>query len=192
MQPRFFESGAEFGRWLEKHHASTQELLVGFYHKKANRGPTYQEALDQALSFGWIDGVRKNVGAGMYTIRFTPRRPGSTWSAVNIRRVRELESLGMMKPPGLRAFRERDERKARQYSYEREHAALDPSLEAALRADKKAAAFFDAQPPGYRKIVTFWIMSAKKEETQARRLAHLLERSRHGARIDLLKPTGKG
>lgn len=188
MEPRFFKSATDFGRWLAGHHATAREILVGFYRKKANRGLTYPEALDQALCFGWIDGVRRRLDENAYTIRFTPRRPGSVWSAVNLRRARELESRGLMKPPGQRAFRERDERKTRQYSYEREHATLAPPLAAVLRAEKKAAAFFDAQPPGYKKIVTFWIMSAKKDETRARRLAHLVERSAAGARIDMLNP----
>ena len=148
--------------------------------------------LDEALAFGWIDGVRKRLDAASYTIRFTPRRPGSIWSAVNIARARELEAGGRMRPPGLCAFRERDERKTRQYSYEREHTSLDPELESRLRANADAASFFDRQPPGYGRIVCFWIMSAKKEDTRLRRLAQLIERSAHGARIDLLKPNRKG
>lgn len=188
---RFFESAAAFHAWMEKHHANANELLVGFHKKATGRGMTYPEALDEALAFGWIDGVRKRVDDEAYTIRFTPRRPGSTWSAVNSKRVGELISLGRMQAAGLRAFRERDERKTRQYSYEREQPALDPALEATLRANRKASAFFDEQPPGYRRIVTFWVMSAKKEETRARRLAHLIERSASGSRIDLLKPGQK-
>ena len=189
MKPAFFKSPTDFRDWLDRHHADAGELLVGFYKRESGRGGiAYPEALDAALSFGWIDGVRKRLDAEAYTIRFTPRRPGSAWSAVNIARVRELTSRGLMQPPGLRVFQERDERKARQYSYEREQAELHPALDAALRANRKAAAFFDAQPPGYRKIVTFWVMSAKKEETRARRLAHLIERSASGNRIDLLKP----
>jgi len=192
MKPAFFKSAADFRRWLEQHHATARELLVGLYRKESGRGGiTYPEALDAALSFGWIDGVRKRIDADAYTIRFTPRKPGSIWSAVNIERVRELTSQGLMQPPGLRVFRERDERKTRQYSYERERGKLDPALEAALLANSKAASFFDAQPPGYRRITAFWVMSAKKEETRARRLAHLIERSASGARIDLLKPNRK-
>ncbi|MGB9458506.1 MAG: YdeI/OmpD-associated family protein [Bryobacteraceae bacterium] len=192
MKPAFFKSAADFRRWLDQHHATARELLVGLYRKESGRGGiTYPEALDAALSFGWIDGVRKRIDADAYTIRFTPRKPGSIWSAVNIERVRELTSQGLMQPPGLRVFRERDERKTRQYSYERERGKLDPALEAALRANLKAASFFDAQPPGYRKIAIFWVMSAKQEETRARRLAHLIERSASGSRIDLLKPNRK-
>ena len=188
MKPRFFKSARAFHEWLEKHHATTRELLVGFYRKGLGRGLTYREALDQALAYGWIDGVRRRLDVESYAIRFTPRRPGSTWSAVNIARASELTAGGLMKEPGLRAFRERDERKTRLYSYEREHRGLDPALASALCANTAASAFFDAQPPGYRKTVTFWIMGAKKEETRRRRLAHLMERSTDGARIDLLAP----
>ncbi len=189
--PRFFESPADFRRWLAAHHAPVGELLVGFYKKALGRGLTYPEALDEALSFGWIDGVRKSLDASSYTIRFTPRKKGSVWSAVNIKHVQELTARGLMKPPGLRAFRDRDPQKTRQYSYEREHATLDPGLEMTLRANKKASAFFDAQPPGSRKILTFWVMSAKKEETRLRRLRHFIERAASGSRIDLLKPQRK-
>jgi uncharacterized protein YdeI (YjbR/CyaY-like superfamily) len=188
MQPAFFQSAADLRGWLDRHHATASELLVGFYRKASGRGITYREALDEVLAFGWIDGVRKRLDAETYTIRFTPRKAGSIWSAVNIRRVRELTSLGLMEPPGLRAFRARDERKTRQYSYERETTQLDPALHQILRANRKASSFFDAQPPGYRKTVIFWVMSAKKDETRERRLAHLIERSANGARVDLLKP----
>jgi len=192
MKPAFFKSAADFRDWLAQHHADARELLMGFYRKESGRGGiTYPEALDEALSFGWIDGVRKRIDAESYTIRFTPRKPGSIWSAVNIQRVGELTARGLMKPPGLRVYAERDERKSRQYSYEREQAQLDPALDAALRANRKASSFFDAQPPGYRRTATFWVMSAKQEETRARRLAHLIERSASGARIDLLRPNRK-
>jgi uncharacterized protein YdeI (YjbR/CyaY-like superfamily) len=191
-KPRFFESVAVFHRWLGEHHANARELLVGFHKKHANRGLTYSEALDEALCFGWIDGVRKRLDEDAYAIRFTPRKPGSIWSAVNIARARALEAAGRMQASGLQAFHGRDERKERQYSYEREHAVLDRSLDAKLRANRMAAGFFDAQPPGYRRIVTFWIMQAKKPETRERRLAHLIERSASGARIDLLNPKPKG
>jgi uncharacterized protein YdeI (YjbR/CyaY-like superfamily) len=191
MRATFFNSAADFRRWLDEHHATASELLLGFYKKALGRGITYPEALDEALCFGWIDGVRRGVDAETYTIRFTPRRPRSNWSEVNIRRVQELLSQRRMKPPGIKAFRERDERKAAQYSYERELERLDPALDGALRANPKAASFFDTQPPGYRKTATIWVMSAKKEETRARRFAHLIERSASGARIDLLNPNRK-
>jgi uncharacterized protein YdeI (YjbR/CyaY-like superfamily) len=188
MKPAFFESPAAFQVWLAKHHDSETELLVGFHKKATGRGITYQEALDEALAHGWIDGVRKRLDDEAYTIRFTPRKPGSFWSVVNTKRVEELIAQRRMKPPGMRAFEQRDQDKTRQYSYERENAKLDPTLEAALRANTKASAFFGAQPPGYRRIVTHWVMSAKKDETRTRRLAHLIERSAQGARIDFMKP----
>lgn len=188
MTPVFFQSAAEFRKWLADHHATVRELFAGFYKKASGRGITYPEALDAALAFGWIDGVRKRIDADSYTIRFTPRKAGSTWSAVNVKRVHELTAQGLMEPPGLRAFAKCDERKARQRSMEREGGKLDKALDEALRADRKASAFFDSQPPGYRKTVTFWVMSAKKEETRARRMAHLIERSANGARLNLLDP----
>ncbi len=191
MKPTFFKSAAEFRGWLDKHHAIEGELLVGFYRKESGGGIRYQEALDEELCFGWIDGVRKRIDAEAYTIRFTPRKLGSIWSVVNIQRVQGLITLGRMKPAGLRAIEERDERKARQYSYEREHVRLDPALNAMLRANQKASSFFDAQPFGYRRIVNFWVMSAKREETRARRLARLIEVSAMEARIDFLNPNRK-
>jgi len=188
MKPTFFQSPADFHRWLDAHHAASTELLVGFYKKELGRGITYPEALDEALAFGWIDGVRKRLDADSYTIRFTPRKPKSIWSVANIKRVRELIALGRMQPSGQRAFDGRDEERTKKYSYEREQATLAPALEAALRANRKAASFFDAQPPGYRKLATFWIMNAKQEETRERRLAVLVERSANGHRIDQLNP----
>jgi len=191
LVPVFFKSPDAFHAWLRKNHAAERELLVGLYKKELGRGITYPEALDAALAYGWIDGVRKRLNEEAYTIRFAPRKPGSIWSQVNLRRVEVLIAEGRMAAPGLRVFRERDEQKTRKYSYERSQAVLDPALDASLRANKKAAEFFDAQPPGYRKVVVFWIMSAKKEETRARRLAQLIERSAKGARIDLLNPNRK-
>jgi uncharacterized protein YdeI (YjbR/CyaY-like superfamily) len=190
MKPTFFDSPAAFRAWLSKHHASETELLVGFHKKATARGITYQEALDEALAFGWIDGVRRRVDDTAYTIRFTPRKPGSIWSVVNTKRVEELIALKRMKPPGLRAFQDRDAKKTRQYSYEREQSKFDPTLEAQLRADAKASAFFEAQPPGYRKIVTHWITSAKQEETRTRRMAKLIDYSARSTRIDFMKPLG--
>lgn len=188
MKPRFFKSAADFRAWLDKNHATTSELLIGLYKKELCRGITYPEALDEALSFGWIDGVRKRISANAYTIRFTPRKRGSIWSQVNIKHVQELIASGRMSATGLRVFQTRDKAKARLYSYEREQAKLDRALEAILRANKKAASFFDAQPPGYRRTIVFWVMSAKKEETRARRMKHLIENSAKGVRLGLLTP----
>lgn len=191
MKPRFFKSAADFRAWLSKNHATTSELLIGLYKKELRRGITYPEALDEALSFGWIDGVRKRIDANCYTIRFTPRKRGSIWSQVNIKRVQELIASGQMGEVGLRVFQERDKAKARLYSYEREQAKLDRVLEATLRANRKASLFFDAQPPGYRRTIIFWVMSAKKEETRIRRMKRLIEISAKNTRIDLLSPNRK-
>lgn len=191
MEPTFFKSAAGFRRWLDKHHATDREVLAGFYKKESGGGISYQEALDEALSYGWIDGVRKRIDAEAHTIRFTPRKPGSLWSAVNIQRVHELISCGSMKPAGLRAFERRDEQKTRKSWKVREFGRLDPALDAILRADQRASSFFDAQPAGYRRTVTFWVMTAKRAETRARRLAHVIELSASETRIDVLNPNRK-
>ena len=182
--PRFFKSGAAFGQWLEAHHDTATEALVGFYKTKASkRGITYQEALDEALSFGWIDGIRRSLDDERYTIRFTPRKPRSIWSKVNIKRVGELTAAGRMRAPGLAAFAKRDEKRSGTYSYERPVTELDEASMKVLAADSKAFAFYQRQAPGYRRIVANWVTSAKKPETRARRLATLVECSRDGRKI---------
>ena len=189
MKARFFASVDDFRAWLTERHASEGELLLGFYKKELGRGITYAEALDAALAFGWIDGVRKRLNAEAYTIRFTPRKARSIWSAVNIKRAKELEAAGRMAPAGLRAFHERDEKRARLYSYERAAAKLDAPLEAKLRANRKASEFFDSQPAGYKRVAIFWVMSAKKQETRERRLGVIIASSAKGKRIDMLNPS---
>jgi len=191
MEAIFFSNSAAFRRWLSRNHATKNEILVGLYRKSAGQGISYAEALDEALAFGWIDGVRKRLNDDSYTIRFTPRKQRSIWSAVNIKRAEELMSLGRMAPAGIEAFRARDEKRSRLCSCEREQMKLDPQLAVALRANSEASAFFEAQPPGYRKTVTFWIMSAKRDETRARRQIQLIERSASGKRIDMLSPNRK-
>jgi len=190
MEPKFFRSGAEFRRWLATNHATSKELLVGFYKVGSRRGGvTYRDALDAALAYGWIDGVRRGIRSHAYSIRFTPRAKDSYWSAVNTKRFRELQKLGQIAPPGLSAFERRDAKRTKEYSFERAQATVfDRATESQLRASPSAAAFFDAQPPGYRKIVTLWVMSAKTDPTRQKRLAILLGRSARGLRIDLLKP----
>ena len=186
MQPRYFVSPVDFRRWLEKNHGDAAELFVGF-HKKSSGHPsiTYSEALDEALCFGWIDGVRKSVDETRYTIRFTPRRPKSKWSAVNIKRAGELKAFGRLKPSGLAAFEGREQVKAG-YSYEERPHALDSVCEERFRAHPKAWEFFQAQPPGYRRTVSFWIMSAKKDETRSRRLGQLIESSEKKVRVGIV------
>jgi uncharacterized protein YdeI (YjbR/CyaY-like superfamily) len=182
MRPRFFATAQEFRAWLGEHHEDSEELWVGFYRKDTPRpGITWPEAVDQALCFGWIDGVRRRVDDTRYTNRFTPRRARSTWSAINIDRAKELIRRGLMRPAGLRAFEARGDDRSALYSYEQRHAArLDPEQERALRANRKAWAFFQEQPPWYRRAVVHWITSAKKDETRSRRLSRVIEES--GAR----------
>ena len=183
--PTFFATPEDFRAWLEKHHQTEKELLVGFYKKGSGRPSiTWPESVDEALCFGWIDGVRKSLGEESYTIRFTPRKPDSNWSAVNVARVAELTRLDRMRPAGLAAFEKRSEAKTGIYSYEqRKEAKLEKALEKQLRADKKAWEFFQAQPPGYRQLMIFWVMDAKKEETLQKRLSKLIEESAQGRRI---------
>jgi uncharacterized protein YdeI (YjbR/CyaY-like superfamily) len=190
MKPRFFAHAAGLHAWFKKHHDRADELLVAFYKKTSGRPSiTYPEALDQALAFGWIDGIRRRLDEEAYTIRFTPRRPASIWSRVNVKRAEELIARGEMHASGLRRFRERNQEKTAGYVRPEEQ-TLDPSLAAVLRANKKAAAFFEAQPSGYRNMMIAWIMNAKKEETRARRFANLIAHSEKGRRIDPMNPNG--
>lgn len=185
---------SDFRRWLEKHHDKAQELWVGFYKRSSDKlSITWPEAVDQALCFGWIDGIHKRIGDVSYTIRLTPRKPNSTWSSVNIKRARELSKLGLMRPAGLKALAERKQDKADIYSYEqRKTARLSDAFERQFRANKKAWAFFQAQAPWYRRTATYWVISAKKEETRLKRLAALINSSAHGRTIPpLTRPTPK-
>lgn len=187
MKPTFFKSGDDFRNWLDKNHGKQQELLLGFYKKASgNSGITYQEALDEALAYGWIDGIRKSVDDASYTIRFTPRKPKSIWSMVNIKRVGELTKLGRMQAPGLKAFEGRDVKRAQLYSYERKTSKLDGELEKRLKANKRAWEFFQAQPPGYQRVISWWVISAKQEETRLRRLQTLIKDSEQGRRVGIL------
>lgn len=179
MKPRFFRSAAGFRAWLSQHHGKRVELWVGF-HKKHTEKPsiTYSEALDEALCFGWIDGLRKRMDGASYTIRFTPRQPRSQWSHVNIRRARELIASRRMRAPGRAALERRLEDAAT-----RQSARLDPTYVKKLRENRRAWAYFRAQPPGYQRTAQVWVMSAKREETRMRRLTTLIERSARGVRL---------
>jgi uncharacterized protein YdeI (YjbR/CyaY-like superfamily) len=193
MEPIFFETPAEFRAWLEEHHADETELLVGF-HKKGTGRPslTWPESVDQALCFGWIDGLRRSLGEHSYTIRFTPRKARSTWSAINIKRAEALIEEGLMRPNGVAAFERRSDDRSRIYAYEqRKQAKLDPAAEKELRANRKAWAFFSEQAPWYRRTATHWVISAKKEETRRRRLRQLIDDSAAGRRLVQLTPPGK-
>ena len=183
MTPRYFTSAAGFRRWLESHHAGVSELWVGFYRKaSAKGGLTYPEAVDEALCFGWIDGVKKRVDEASYVHRFTPRKRDSYWSAVNTKRFTHLLESGVVAPPGVEAFERRDRTKTEKYSFERERPAFDAVAERAFKAHADAWTFFRAQPAGYQRLLTFWVMSAKQEETRLRRLAVLVEKSAKGKR----------
>ena len=183
MKPKYFATPAGFREWLERHHEQESELWVGF-HKKTSGTPsiTWPESVDEALCFGWIDGIRKTVDENRYMIRFTPRKPKSNWSAVNIGRVAELKKLGRMKPAGLKAFEERVAK--RDYAYESARPAeFSAELERKFRTNRKAWAFFEAQAPYYRRTLTFWVMTAKKEETRLSRLEKLIAASAAGKRV---------
>lgn len=193
-EPMFFATPADFRRWLEAHHDDTPELLVGFYKRAVGKPSiTWPESVDAALCFGWIDGVRKSIDGDSYTIRFTPRKARSTWSAVNIRRFGELVELGLVHPAGQAAFERRTEDRSGIYSYEqRGEAELGPEYERQLRANEAAWAYFQAQPGSYRKAATWWVVSAKKEETRVRRLGQLIEYSAQGNPIpQFIRPIPK-
>lgn len=187
-EPTFFPTPAELRDWLERHHQSETELWVGFYKKGSGRPSiTWPESVDEALCFGWIDGVRRSLDAESYVIRFSPRRRGSIWSEVNTRRARELIEMGRMEPAGLRAFEARDPERTRAYSFEqRSTARLTEDDEAHFRANRVAWEFFQSQPPGYRRTALWWVMSAKREATRQRRLRQLIADCEAGRRIGLL------
>ncbi|MGH2751957.1 MAG: YdeI/OmpD-associated family protein [Actinomycetota bacterium] len=193
MKPTFFATPAEWRAWLEEHHHHAQECLVGFYKRASGRPSiTWSESVDQALCFGWIDGVRKSIDDVSYSIRFSPRKPRSSWSAVNIKKVEELKRLGLMRPAGLAAFEKRSEERSAVYSYERATAELGAAYEQRLRANKRAWVFWQAQPPWYRRAASWWVISAKKEETRLRRLATLIEDSKQQRTIaPLTRPQKK-
>ena len=192
MKVTHFTSPSQFRRWLDHYHDKASELWVGF-HKKGSGKPsiTYNESLDEALCFGWIDGVRKSVNETSYTIRFTPRRARSVWSLVNIRHAKRLKKLGRMKPSGLKAFAAREEKRSGIYSFEGAPRKLDAAYEKKFKANQKAWAFFQAQPPGYQRTASFWVMSAKQEETRLRRLDRLISDSAKGLRLGLITATSK-
>jgi uncharacterized protein YdeI (YjbR/CyaY-like superfamily) len=184
MKPHYFTSPLKFHQWLEKNHAAAAELWVGFYKKSSGKPSiTYPEALDEALCFGWIDGIRKSVDEERYTIRFTPRQPGSNWSNVNIKRVKELTAAGRMRPVGLAAFEARTAEKSGVYSYENRPRRLSAEYEQKFRANQQAWEFFQSQAPYYQRTACAWVMTAKKEETRLRRLTALIEDSAQGTKV---------
>jgi len=184
LRPTFFRSASDFRRWLEKHHETAPEAWVGFYKKGSGKqGITYAEAVDQALCYGWIDGIKKRVDENGHTHRFSPRQSKSAWSTINIKRAENLKRLGFMQPRGLEAFEKRDPARSGIYSFENRPRRFAPALDRRFRASKKAWAFFQAQPPGYRRLMIFLVMSAKQDETKERRLARLIEASANQTRL---------
>ena len=192
MDVAFYESSSEFRRWLRENHATAKELWVGFHKKSsATKGITYAEAVDEALCFGWIDGIRKRIDATRYTIRFTPRTARSIWSNVNINRVRELLDIGLMQPAGLKAYNQRDQTQSSHYSYEADTRQLDERYERTFRANTQAWSFFQEQAPSYQRAANWWVMSAKKEETQLKRLAALIKASEKEQKVANLTRVSK-
>lgn len=183
----FFFTAAEFRDWLSEHHASDVEVWVGF-HKKATGRPSmsWSESVDEALCYGWIDGVRKSLDAERYVIRFSPRKAVSIWSDVNMAKVKKLIAEGRMRPSGLAAWERRDEARSGIYSFERKAASLDDAQIALFRKNRGAWKFFEAQPPGYRRIAAHYVSSAKREETREKRLAVLIAHSAKGERLPAL------
>ena len=194
-KPKFFASPSAWRTWLENHHADRQELWVGFYKRDSGRPSiTWPESVDGALCFGWIDGIRKTIDGGSYMIRFTPRKARSTWSAINIKRVAELTTQGLMHPAGLAAFEKRDDDRSAIYAYEqRKDAKLPPQLEKEIRKNVAAWKYFQTQAPWYQRTSAYWVISAKKEETRMKRLATLIDCSARGSRIPALnRPSTSG
>ncbi len=189
MNPKFFKTPSDFRKWLEAYHSTAKELWVGFYKKNSGKPSiTWPESVDEALCFGWIDGIRKNIDEESYQIRFSPRKPRSIWSAVNIRNAERLIKEGRMQPAGLKAYEARTANRSGIYAYEQRSPELVEPYLGNLKRNRKAWEFFQAQPLGYRKTINWWIVSAKKEETRLKRLEQLIEESAAGHRIGLLTP----
>jgi uncharacterized protein YdeI (YjbR/CyaY-like superfamily) len=184
-EPIFFPTPAAFRKWLTKNHATCRAQWIGFYRKASGRPSiTWPESVDEALCVGWIDGLRKTIDAESYKIRFTPRKKESNWSSVNIARVKELTKQGRMQPAGLEAFARRKPEKSGIYAYEnRTSAVLDKADEKRLRSNRKAWEFFQRQPPGYRQLAIWYVVTAKKEETREARLRKLIAQCEAGRRI---------
>lgn len=184
MEALFFATPQEFRKWLEKNHTTATEVIVGFY-KIGTKKPsmTWSESVDQALCFGWIDSVRRSIDKDSYCNRFTPRKPTSIWSAINIKKVEDLTKAGLMKSAGLRAFEFKKEEKTSMYSHERELASLTPEFEKQFKTNKKAWDFFNNQAPSYKKVMLHWIMSAKQEKTRVSRLEKTIRESEQEKRV---------
>lgn len=188
MKPTYFKTADQFRAWLVKNHDKADELFIGMYRKGTGKiGITYKEAVDEALCFGWIDGIARRVDEVSFQQRFTPRRPKSIWSAVNIANVERLRKAGKLHESGERVFASRDPARANLYSFEQKKPPeLTPEFVATFRKNKKAWAFWEKQPPGYRKAASWLVISAKQQATQDRRLAQLINLSARGERLPRL------
>jgi len=192
MEPIFFDSPQAFRAWLEANHATANEVWVGFYNKKSGKTTlTWSEAVDQALCFGWIDSLGKGIDGERRMLRFSPRKKGSIWSGVNIKKIEALTAQGLMYPAGLEAYSHRKEEKSNVYAYEQGEVALEAAQEATFRANVTAWDYFQQQAPNYRKRALWWVVSAKKEETRHKRLATLIEDSENGQWLKQYIPIGK-
>ncbi|MGH9933328.1 MAG: YdeI/OmpD-associated family protein [Pyrinomonadaceae bacterium] len=192
MKPIFFKTPADFRKWFATHHASETELWVGFYKKDSGKASiNWPQSVDEALCFGWIDGIRQSTDDVSYKIRFTPRKARSTWSAVNIKRAGELIEQGLMQAAGLKAFAAREENRSGIYSYEQRSAVLPDQYGKELKKNPAAWKFFQAQPPSYRKAANWWVLSAKRKETRLKRLEKLIDHSAHGRTIPQFTPMRK-
>jgi len=190
MKPTFFAKQEDLRKWFEKNHQKKKELWLGYY--KANSGKpsiTWPQSVDEALCFGWIDGVRKSLGEKSYVIRFTTRNPNSIWSAINIKKAEELIKQGLMYPAGLEVFNQRNEKKSRVYSFEQKNIQLAPQFKKQFKQNKIAWKFFQSQPPSYQKPAIWWITSAKQDATKQKRLEILIKDSEAGQKIKRLRPT---
>jgi uncharacterized protein YdeI (YjbR/CyaY-like superfamily) len=184
MSPKFFKTPPAFRKWLEANHATSKELWVGFYKKTSGKSSiTWPESVEEALCFGWIDGIRKRIDDESYQIRFTPRKPSSTWSTVNIRIAQRLIEEQRMQPAGMKAFEARKENRSGIYSYEQRSPELEEKYARKLKRNTAAWKFFQAQPPSYRKMINWWIISARQEETRTKRLDRLIDASAKGLRL---------
>jgi uncharacterized protein YdeI (YjbR/CyaY-like superfamily) len=184
MSAVFFTTSSAFRKWLEKNHKKETELIVGFYKVGSGKPSiTWSQSVDEALCFGWIDGVRKSIDEVSYCIRFTPRKPTSIWSAINIEKMEKLTAAGLMTPAGLEVFQCRKEEKSRIYSHETAPAKLNAAFIKKFKQDKQAWKYFIAQAPSYQKVMTHWIMSAKQEKTRQSRLEKTIAHSAQQKRM---------
>ena len=192
MEVKFFATPKEFNEWLKINHKERTEQWVGFYKVKSGiPSMTWSESVDEALCYGWIDGIRKSIDEKSYKIRFTPRKPKSIWSAVNIMKIAELTKLGKMQSAGIEAFKKLDKKKAKIYSFEQKDIILDKVFEEKIMENEKAWNFFQSLPPSAKKPSIHWVMSAKREDTKLRRLNTLIMSSEEGLRIPMLQRNKK-